>query len=98
MFAIVKHGGKQYMVKPGFTVLVEKIDAEEGHEFVFDNVVLSSNGGSVVFNNAKVSAVVVRQVVEKKVTSFKKRRRHFGSKRTKGHRQKQTLVLVKSIE
>ncbi|WP_294605859.1 50S ribosomal protein L21, partial [uncultured Lactobacillus sp.] len=91
MYAIIKTGGKQYKVAEGDSVFVEKLDAAEGKEVTFDEVVLTSDGkdvkvGTPLVKGAKVVAKVEKQGKEKKVVTFKyKPKKHSHSKY--GHRQ-----------
>ena len=102
MYAIIKTGGKQYTVAEGDSVFVEKLDAAEGKEVTFDEVVLTSDGkdvkvGTPLVKGAKVVAKVEKQGKEKKVVTFKyKPKKHSHSKY--GHRQPYTKVTVEKIE
>ena len=102
MYAIIKTGGKQYKVAEGNSVFVEKLDATEGKEVTFDEVVLTSDGkdvkvGTPLVKGAKVVAKVEKQGKEKKVVTFKyKPKKHSHSKY--GHRQPYTKVTVEKIE
>lgn len=99
MYAIIKAGGKQYTVKPGDVLRVEKMNAELGAELALKDVLLV--GGEKTFvgdnvGNASVTVVVTNQQRGPKVTLFKKKRRH-GYRRMGGHRQPYTELFVKSI-
>ncbi|AIS09433.1 50S ribosomal protein L21 [Lactobacillus helsingborgensis] len=102
MYAIIKTGGKQYKVAEGDSVFVEKLEAAEGNEVTFDEVVLTSDGkdvkvGTPLVKGAKVVAKVEKQGKEKKVVTFKyKPKKHSHSKY--GHRQPYTKVTVEKIE
>ena len=102
MFAIVRTGGKQYLVKPGDVLKVEKIDAEPSSVIKLTDVVLtSSDKGEIKANqtelaNAVVNAEVVRQVRNKKVIIFKKKRRH-NYRRKNGHRQEMTILKITDV-
>ena len=98
MYAIIKTGGKQYTVKPGDVLRVEKLDAELGAELKLDVLMI---GGEKLFagNNlgrAAVSCVVTNQQRGPKVIVFKKKRRQ-GYRRMGGHRQPFTELFVSSI-
>lgn len=72
MYAIIKTGGKQYKVAEGDSVFVEKLDAVEGKEVTFDEVVLTSDGkdvkvGTPLVKGAKVVAKVEKQGKEKRL-------------------------------
>ena len=101
MFAVLKTGGKQYKVQAGDTLRVEKLAAAAGETVQF-NEILMLGGDSVVVGaplvkDAGVQAEVVDQIKGEKTINFVKRRRKHSSKRTKGHRQKLTLVKVTDI-
>jgi len=101
MFAVLKTGGKQYRVRPGDTLRVEKLDAAAGETVRFDEVLMLGGDAPVIGNphvpGAAVEAEVVDQVKADKVISFVKRRRKHGSQRRRGHRQKLTLVRITDI-
>lgn len=99
MYAIIKTGGKQYTVKPGDVLRVEKLDADLGSEIKLTEVLMV--GGEKTYIGEKagaatVTAVVTNQERGPKVILFKKRRRH-GYRRMGGHRQPYTELFVKSI-
>ncbi len=99
MYAIIKTGGKQYTVKPGDIVRVEKLDAELGAELNLKDVLLVGGEKTYVgenMGNAVVTVVVTNQARGPKVVIFKKKRRQ-GYRRTGGHRQPYTELFVKSI-
>lgn len=100
MYAVVSTGGKQLKVAAGDLVTVEKIDAEPGTELDLD-VLFLNNGDEVVVDkdaleNAKVTVEVVEHFKGDKVMIFKFKKRK-GYKRTQGHRQNLTRVLVKEV-
>ncbi len=101
MFAVLKTGGKQYKVQSGDTLRVERIAADAGEKVQF-NEILMLGGESLVIGaplvaGAAVQAEVIDQIKGEKVINFVKRRRKHGSQRTRGHRQKLTLVRVTDI-
>ncbi len=98
MFAVMKTGGKQYKVQSGDVLRVERIAAEAGEKVQFNEILMV--GGSVgtpTVEGAAVQAEVIDQIKGEKVIHFVKRRRKHSSKRTKGHRQKLTLVRITDI-
>ncbi|MEM9578367.1 MAG: 50S ribosomal protein L21 [Pseudomonadota bacterium] len=101
MFAVLKTGGKQYKVQAGDMLRVEKLAADAGETVQFNEVLMLGGDKTVVgapfVKDAGVQAEVVDQVKGEKVINFVKRRRKHSSKRTKGHRQKLTLVKVTDI-
>lgn len=99
--AVIKTGGKQYLVSPGQKLKIEKIEKAIGEEIVFDEVLLSSNDGKIEIGMPLVKTVVKASVVSQgraeKVTSikFKPKTRY---KKKIGHRQPYTEVKINSIE
>jgi len=98
MFAVIKTGGKQYRVQPGDVLRVEKLAADAGEMIQFNEVLMvGSTVGAPMIASAGVQAEVIDQIKGPKTINFVKRRRKHSSKRTKGHRQKLTLVRIKDI-
>ncbi|MDW3221614.1 MAG: 50S ribosomal protein L21 [Paracoccaceae bacterium] len=101
MFAVLKTGGKQYKVQSGDTLRVEKLAADAGETIQFNDILMLGGDKIVVgapfVKDAGVQAEVVDQIKGEKVINFVKRRRKHSSKRTKGHRQKLTLIKVTDI-
>lgn len=101
MFAVMKTGGKQYKVASGDVLRVERIAAEAGEKVLFNEVLMlggdKTQVGAPMIDDAGVEAEVIEQIKGEKVIHFVKRRRKHSSKRTKGHRQKLTLVRVTDI-
>lgn len=101
-FAVVCTGGKQYIVKPGQKIKVEKLEVEPGAQVDLDKVLLvqdTTTGlkiGNPFVSGAVVKTKVVQHTKDKKVVAFKKRRRK-GWKLKKGHRQQKVELLVESI-
>jgi large subunit ribosomal protein L21 len=101
MFAVIKTGGKQYVVKEGDKLSVEKLDLPAGQKFLFDQVLLVDDGtdtalGTPVLEKALVQAEVVRNYKDAKILVFKKKRRKQ-YRRTHGHRQNLTEVVIAKI-
>lgn len=101
MFAVLKTGGKQYKVQAGDMLRVEKLAADAGEKIQFNDVLMLGGDSPVVgapfIEGAAVQAEVIDQIKADKVIHFVKRRRKHSSKRTKGHRQKLTLVKITEI-
>jgi large subunit ribosomal protein L21 len=103
MFAIIEAGGKQYKVAAEQKLRVEKLDQEVGSKVVFDKVFFIQDGtgstkiGAPLLEGAKVEAEILREVKDKKVIIFKKRRRK-NSRRKTGHRQTRTEIKILSIK
>ena len=101
MFAVLKTGGKQYKVQAGDILRVEKLAADAGEKVQFNEILMLGGEtpviGAPLVDGAAVQAEVIDQVKGDKVINFVKRRRKHGSQRTKGHRQKLTLLRVTDI-
>lgn len=102
MYAIIMTGGKQFKVKTGDIVEVEKLEAEVGSAVKFDYVLAVGeeggklNVGTPRIENAAVEAKVLDQFRAKKVIAFKMKRRK-GYRHTVGHRQNLTRVEITAI-
>ena len=102
MFAVIKTGGKQYIAEPGKKLKVEKLPAEEGKDFSFEEVLLVTGDkdtvvGAPLVSGASVLAKVVRHGRAKKITNlrFHSKTRH---RRKKGHRQWFTEIEIVSVK
>jgi large subunit ribosomal protein L21 len=101
IYAIVESGGKQYRVAPGDVIEVDRIDAKEGAAVELDRVLLIAEGkkvkvGTPVVEGAKVTADIVNEFKDKKITVFKyKNKTRY--RRKKGHRQIYTKIAIKDI-
>lgn len=104
MFAVIKTGGKQYLVSPGDKLKLEKFKAEPGEAVVFETVLLyegeSGQGlevGRPHVKGARVKGKVLAQARAKKVIIFKyKPKKRY--KKKQGHRQRLTSVEITSLE
>lgn len=101
MYAVIKTGGKQYRVKAGDLLVVEKLDGEPGAKVSFSKVLMLGDGGDVTIGaptvaGASVSATLIETRKGEKVKIFKKIRRQ-GYRRTKGHRQLESVLRVTSV-
>jgi large subunit ribosomal protein L21 len=102
MYAVIETGGKQYRVAPGTSVKIEKLVGDPGAEITFDKVVAVVNDAGEVMAgkdaaSAKVSAKIEAQGRGEKVIVFKfKRKKQY--RKTQGHRQSFTQVMVTGIE
>ena len=101
MYAVIRSGGKQHRVEPGERVRVEKIDGEVGAEVELTEVLMVEKDGEVTVGDplvakAKVSAKILAQDRAKKIIVFKKKRKKQ-YRRTRGHRQSFTELLVDKI-
>ena len=101
MLAVFKTGGKQYSVKAGQILKVEKLDGSQGDSVSFNDGLAVSNEsdhmiGSPVIKGATVQAKILEQIRDKKILVFKKRKRQ-NYRRTQGHRQYLTVLQIESI-
>jgi len=102
MYAVIKTGGKQYRVSQGDVLKVEKLDGEVGASVEIGSVLAVGEGdgikvGAPMVEGAKVIAEIVAQGKNKKVISFKKRRRK-GYTKKQGHRQLFTSIKIQDIK
>jgi large subunit ribosomal protein L21 len=101
MYAVIKTGGKQYRVKAGDLLVVEKLDGEPGAQVSFDQVLMLGEGEAVTIGaplvaGALVSATLIETRKGEKVKIFKKIRRQ-GYRRTRGHRQFESVLRVTAV-
>jgi len=98
MFAVMKTGGKQYRVRPGDVLRVEKLAATAGETIQFNEVLMvGSTVGTPTVEGAAVQAEVIDQIKGEKLVHYVRRRRKHSSARKKGHRQQLTLLRVTDI-
>lgn len=101
MYAVIKTGGKQYLVEPGQKLKVEKLDAKEGATISFGEVLLvfddkKTEVGTPVVRDAKVEAKVLKQGRARKVIVFRYHSKTRYRKK-KGHRQHFTEVEITKV-
>lgn len=97
MIAVIKTGGKQYKVKKGDVLKIEKIDHPQGSEVVFEEVLLAGDKvGTPFVSGAKVKAQVMAEGKGKKVrvVKYKAKTRYH---KARGHRQPFTQVKIMEI-
>jgi len=102
VYAIVRTGGCQYKVEKNSIIEVNKLDADEGAEFVIDDVLMLCDEtgvkvGSPRVPGAKVKAKVLKQFKGEKIDAYtykpkKRQQRHWG------HRQLLTRLQITDIE
>lgn len=102
MYAVIETGGKQYQVREGDVVFVEKLDVNADEAVTFDKVIaVNSDSGITVgapyVEGAKVEAKVLKNGKAKKITVFTYKPKK-GSSRKMGHRQPYTQVRIESIK
>jgi len=102
MLAIIKTGGKQYIVKPGDKLKVEKLDQKQGEEFSFSDVLLVHDDKKIEIGNplvkeAKVLAKVLSHGKGEKIIVFKYKPKKRESRKI-GHRQPYTEIEIIGIK
>ena len=101
-YAVIETGGKQYRVKEGDVIFIERLPAEAEEKVSFSNV-LSVTGddgakiGTPYVEGAAVEATVVKNGKSKKIIVYKMRPKK-GYRRKQGHRQPYTKVQIEKIE
>ena len=102
MYAVIETGGKQYRVSEGDKFRVEKLQAEEGSNILFDKVLLLGKDdapviGSPYVEGASVSAKVLAHGKGDKVIVFKYRRKK-NYRKFRGHRQQYSFIQIEGID
>ena len=101
-FAVIQTGGKQYKVKSGEILKVERLeDSKPETKIEFKEILAYGDNktievGSPVVEGAKVEADLVENSKNRTILIFKKRRRQ-NSRRKNGHRQQYSLIKIKKI-
>jgi large subunit ribosomal protein L21 len=99
--AVIKTGGKQYIVSLGDKIKIERIDGEDGKEIEFSEVLLMGEDknlsiGEPIVKDAKVCGKILRQDRAKKIIIFKYKAKKRYKKKT-GHRQEFTEVEITKV-
>ena len=101
MIAIIRTGGKQYIVKPGDKLKVEKLEKKEGEEFLIPDVLLIEDGKTVEIGTPIVKKAVQVKVLshgkEDKVIVYKYKSKKRESRKI-GHRQQYTEIEIIGIK
>lgn len=100
-YAVIATGGKQYRVKVGDHITVERLHVDTGSEITIDQVLLVGGDGSTrigtpVVEGARVEATVDAQYRGEKLVIFKYKAKKRYRRRT-GHRQEQTRLTITGI-
>jgi len=101
-YAVIQTGGKQYKVKSGEILKIEKLaDSKPETKIEFKEVLAYGDDkiievGSPTVTGAKVEAELVKNGKNRTVLIFKKRRRH-NSRRKNGHRQEYSMIKINKI-
>ncbi len=101
-YAVVKIQGRQFKVAEGDVIKAAKLDAAEGTELPFEEVLAGSNGddflvGAPLLSGAKVTAKVVEHARHDKILVFKYLRKNK-SKKLRGHKQPYTKLSITSVQ
>jgi large subunit ribosomal protein L21 len=101
MYAVIKTGGKQYTVRAGDLLVVEKLDGEPGAAVTFGDVLMVGDGdkitvGAPIVSGVTVAGTLIETRKGEKIKVFKKIRRQ-GYRRTGGHRQIESVVRVTAV-
>ena len=101
-YAIIKTGGKQYKVRSGEILKIEKLpDSKPDSKIEFNEILAYGDDktieiGAPIVEGAKVEADLIKNGKDRKILIFKKRRRH-NSRRKNGHRQEHTMIRINKI-
>jgi len=101
MYAVIATGGKQYRVSEGSVLRIEKLDAEQGANVEFDQVLLVGQGDQVKVGAPHVAGGKVVGTVQAhgqgdkvRIVKFRRRKHYL---RQGNHRQKYTEIKITSI-
>ena len=100
--AVIETGGKQYKVKEGDIIQVERLEKNPGDDISFDQVLLvtgedKTKVGNPILKEAKVLGKLIKEFRGEKLIAFKYRRRK-NYRRKVGHRQRYSLVKIESVQ
>ena len=101
-YAVIKTGGKQYKVKSGDILKIEKLpDSKADTKIEFNEILAYGDNkiievGSPIVQGAKVEANLIKNSKNRTVLIFKKRRRQ-NSRRKNGHRQEYSMIRINKI-
>ena len=101
-YAVIKTGGKQYKVKSGEILKIEKLpDSKSDTKIEFNDILAYGDNkvievGSPTIQGAKVEANLIKNSKNRTVLIFKKRRRQ-NSRRKNGHRQEYSMIKINKI-
>ena len=101
-YAVIKTGGKQYKVKSGEILKIEKLpDSKPESKIEFNEILAYGDDkiievGTPIIEGAKVEANLIKNSKNRTILIFKKRRRH-NSRRKNGHRQEFSMIRINKI-
>jgi len=101
MYAIVEIAGQQFKVEQDKYIYTHRLEAKEGESIAIDRVLLVDNEGAIEVgapnvDTCKIQGKVLEHLKGDKVLVFKKKRRK-GYRKTQGHRQYLTKLLIENI-
>jgi len=101
MFAVIRTGGKQYRVSPSDVIRVERLSTPSGQVVELTDVLAMDRNdglkiGQPLLEGVRVAATVLEHCRAEKIIVFKKLRRK-NHRRTKGHKQQQTVLRIEEI-
>ena len=102
MYAVIETGGKQYQVKEGDILFIEKLDVNADDTVTFDKVIAVNNDSALTVGapyvaGAAVEAKVIKNGKAKKITVFTYKPKKGSSHKKQGHRQPYTKVQIEAI-
>ncbi len=102
MLAVIRTGGKQYLVKPGDKIKVEKLDQKQGEQIAFSDVLLVEKNkklevGTPLVGGIKVEAKILKHGKGEKIIVFKYKAKKRYSRKI-GHRQPYTEIEITGIK
>tara|TARA_Y100000768_G_scaffold377264_1_gene350272 strand:- start:60 stop:461 length:402 start_codon:yes stop_codon:yes gene_type:complete len=101
-YAVIQTGGKQYKVKSGEILKIEKLpDSKQNTKIEFKEILAYGDDkvieiGTPTVSGAKVEAEIVKNGKNRTILIFKKRRRH-NSRRKNGHRQEYSMIKINKL-
>lgn len=103
MYAIIETGGKQYQVKEGDEIFVEKLAVNADDTVTFDKVIAVNNDSALTVGapyvaGASVEAKVIKNGKSKKITVFTYKAKEGSTHKKQGHRQPYTKVRIDAIK
>ncbi len=103
MYAVIETGGKQYQVREGDVLFIEKLDVSADENITFDKVMAYSDGertevGAPYLSGVTVDAKVLKNGKAKKITVFTYKPKKGSSHKKQGHRQPYTQVRIEAIK
>ena len=98
MKAVIKTGGKQYLVEEGSVIYVEKLNGNIGDKVTFDEVLmLDKKFGNPTIKGATVLGEIIKHGKGEKIKIFKYKPNTTSTRKKQGHRQPYTKVEIKKI-